>query len=74
MGGGLQPPLAVRVKKTAAPFELIAVTAILEEQFKAIGGLITVTSNEQFVLPPQPSLAVQFTMVVPMGNVLPLGG
>jgi hypothetical protein len=34
----------------------------------------TVTLNEQFVQFPQVSQAVQVTIVVPTGNVLPLGG
>ena len=34
----------------------------------------TVTVNEQLALLPQVSLAVAFTVVVPMGKVLPLGG
>ena len=40
-GGGLQPPVAVTVKKTARPFELVAVTVMLDEQFNTIGGLTT---------------------------------
>jgi hypothetical protein len=74
MGGGLQPPLAVNVKNTIAPAELVAVTVILEEQFSAIGGSTTVTVKLQLVLLPQVSLAVTNTVVVPTGKVLPLGG
>jgi hypothetical protein len=73
-GGGLQPPVAVMVKKTTMPFELVAVTVMLDEQFKTIGGLATVTVKLQLVLLPQESLAVAVTVVVPIGNVLPLGG
>ena len=40
VGGGLQPPLAVLVKRTAAPLELVAFTMIFEEQCKTIGGLL----------------------------------
>src|ERR1035441_6424359 len=56
------------------PFELVAVTVMLDEQLRLIGGLTTVTWNEQLVLLPQESLAVTVTGVVPIGNVLPLGG
>src|ERR1017187_4488014 len=73
-GGGLQPPVADTVKNTAMPFELVAVTVMLDEQLRLIGGLTTVTWNEQFVLLPQESLAVTLTGVVPTANVLPLGG
>ena len=73
-GGGLQPPVADTVKNTAMPFELVAVTVMLDEQLRLIGGLTTVTWNEQLVLLPQESLAVTVTGVVPIGNVLPLGG
>jgi hypothetical protein len=72
-GGGLQPPVADTVKNTAMPFELVAVTVMLDEQLRLIGGLTTVTWNEQLVLLPQLSLAVAVTVVVPIGNVLPLG-
>jgi hypothetical protein len=47
---------------------------MLDEQFKAMGGLTTVTTKLQLVLLPQPSLAVTNTVVGPAGNVLPLGG
>lgn len=73
-GGGLQPPVAVTVKNTTMPFELDAVTVMLDEQLRLIGGLTTVTWNEQLVLLPQLSLAVTRTVVVPTGKVLPLGG
>lgn len=73
-GGGLQPPVAVAVKNTAMPFEPVAVTVMLEEQLRLIGGLTTVTWNEQFVVVPQVSLAATNTVVVPTGKVLPLGG
>ena len=43
-------------------------------QVSTIGTLVTVTENMQLVLWLQESLAVQFTGVVPMGKVLPLGG
>src|ERR1043166_4286037 len=73
-GGGLQPPLALTLKKTVAPFELVAVVVMFEEQLREIGGFVcefTVTRNEQLVTPPQMSLAVQVTVVVPIGKVLP---
>jgi hypothetical protein len=57
-----------------APFELVAVLVMLEEQFSTIGGRVTVTVKLQLALSPQESLAVTFTVVVPTGNVLPLGG
>ena len=71
---GAQPPLAVTVKNTTAPLESVAVAVRLDEQFKTIGGLATVTVKLQLVLLPQVSLAVTNTMLVPIGNVLPLGG
>ena len=74
-GGGLQPPVAELVKNTVAPFGPVATVARFDEQVRTIplvGGL-TVTVKLQFVLP-QGSLAVQVTVVVPIGKVLPLGG
>jgi len=59
------------------PFGVEAVMVRLEEQVRTIGiedGGLTVTENEQFVLSPQESLAVVFTVVVPIEKVLPLGG
>ena len=47
---------------------------MFEEQFRTIAGGLTVTVKLQFVLLPQPSVAVHVTVVVPMGKVLPLGG
>lgn len=73
-GGGLQPPVAVTVKNTTIPFELVAVTVRLEEQLRLIGGSTTVTVKLQLVLVPQGSLAVVSTVVVPIGKVLPLAG
>ena len=73
-GGGLQPPLAVLVKNTVAPPDPLAVTVMFDEQLMLIGGLTTVTVKLQLVLLPQVSLAVVSTVVVPTGNVLPLGG
>ena len=74
LGGGLQPPEADTLKKTTTPFELGAVTVRLDEQVRLIGGFTTVTVKLQLVLLPQVSLAVVNTVVVPTGNVLPLGG
>ena len=73
-GGGLQPPVALAVKNTTAPFELVAVTVMLEGQVSEMGGLTTVTVKLQLVLLPQVSLATLVTVVVPIGKVLPLGG
>jgi hypothetical protein len=53
---------------------LAALTVIFDEQVSTMGGLITETVKLQFVLVPQVSLAVQATGVVPIGNVLLLGG
>ncbi len=36
-GGGLHPPLAVAVKNTVAPFELVAVVVMFVEQVSVIG-------------------------------------
>ncbi len=47
---------------------------MLDEQVKLIGGLTTVTVKLQLLLFPQLSLAEANTVVVPIGNVLPLGG
>jgi hypothetical protein len=55
----------------------VAAVLIFVEQFKTIGGFwggLTVMVNEQLVKCAQLSLALQNTVVVPMGNVLPLGG
>jgi len=75
---GPQPPLTELVKKTFAPApvpQLVALTTMFEEQVSTTGGHgLTVTLNEQFVLLPQLSVAMQVTRVVPSGKVLPLGG
>jgi len=47
---------------------------MFEEQRKAIPGLSTLTVKEQLVEWPHESLAVQVTVVMPIGKVLPLGG
>jgi len=73
-GGGAQPPLAEQVKKTTAPFELVAMTVRFEGQFTLSGGSATVTSKLQLVIDPQESLAVAVTVVVPRGKRVPLGG
>jgi hypothetical protein len=57
-----------------APPGPVAVVVMFEEQVRTIGGRTTVTVKLQFVLCPQVSLAVQLTVVVPMGKVLPLDG
>jgi hypothetical protein len=45
-----------------------------DEQVRLMGGRTTVTVKLQLALLLQVSLAVLFTVVVPIGNVLPLGG
>jgi hypothetical protein len=50
------------------------VTVIFDEQVNCIGGRVTVTVKVQLVLVPHVSLAVHVTVLVPTGNVLPLGG
>jgi len=50
---------------------------MLVEQVSTMGGgllWITVTVNEQLVVVPQVSLAVQVTLLVPSGKLLPLAG
>ena len=55
--------------------QLVALTTMFEEQVNTTAGHgLTVTVKLQLVLLPQPSLAVQVTVVVPIGKVLPLGG
>jgi hypothetical protein len=72
-GGGVQPPVTVVEKNTNAPLLDVAVTVMFEEQVRMSGGM-TVTVKLQLVAVPQLSLAVVVTVVVPIGNVLPLGG
>jgi hypothetical protein len=73
MGG--QPPLADGSQVTTAPAALVAKTVMLAGQVTTIGGHgLTVTVKLQVWLWPQWSLAVQVTVVVPTGKVLPLGG
>jgi hypothetical protein len=57
-----------------APPGPVAVAVMFVEQVSTIGGETTVTVKLQLVVCPQVSLAVQFTMFVPMEKVLPLGG
>ena len=74
---GPQPPLTELVKKTVAPVleQLVVLTTMFEEQVSTTGEQgLTVTVNEQFVLLPQLSVAMQVTVVIPSGKVLPLGG
>ena len=54
--------------------ELVAVTVMLDEQVRLIGGRVTVIRKEQLVAVPHVSLAEQITVVVPIGKVEPLGG
>ena len=72
-GGGLQPPEALTVKKTVAPLGPVAEVTMLDGQAIVSDGT-TVTVKLHIALFPQVSLAVAVTVVVPMGNVLPLGG
>ena len=44
------------------------------EQFSVIGGGVTVIVKLQVFVWPHESIAVHVTVVVPIGNVLPLGG
>jgi hypothetical protein len=80
LGGALetvtdaQPPVAELEKNTAAPFELVALTARFGEQVSARGGAATVTVKLQVAVWPHRSVAVLVTVVVPIGNTLPLGG
>ncbi len=75
-GGGLQPPLAETVKNTVAPLGPVAVVTMFDGQVILIelDCGFTVTVKLQLVKLPHESLAVQFTVVAPTGNVLPLGG
>jgi hypothetical protein len=66
--------VAETLKNTTAPLELVAATVILLEQTTFIGGLVTITWNEQLLVCPHVSLAVTNTVLVPIGKVLPLGG
>jgi hypothetical protein len=53
----------------------VAVTVMFVEQVSTIGGQgLTVTVKLHVWLLPQASLAVQVTVLVPGGKVLPLGG
>ena len=57
--------------------QLVFVTMMFEEQFNMSGGHVngvTVTVKLQVVLLLQASVAAQWTVVVPGGKVLPLGG
>jgi hypothetical protein len=47
---------------------------MFDEQVSTIGVRVTVTVKLQFVPVPQVSVAVQLTVVVPMGKVEPLNG
>src|SRR5215472_8282057 len=73
------PPVAELVKQTGTPPEqLVALTVILDEQVSTIGGqappLVTVIVKLQTLLLPHESVAVQVTVVIPGGKLLPLGG
>ena len=55
--------------------QLVALTTIFEEQVNTTAGHgLTVTLKLQLVIWPQVLVAVQVTVVMPTGNVLPLGG
>ena len=65
------------MKYTVAPFVPVATTLRLDEHVSTIGEyvfFVTVTMKLQLVLSPHESAAVVYTVVVPIGNVLPLGG
>ena len=57
-----------------APPGPVAVVTMFEGQLMLIGVGCTVTVKLQLVLFPHVSLAVAKTVVVPIGNVLPLDG
>ncbi len=72
---GRQPPLAEPVKFTTAPAALVAVAVRSDEPVSTIGGRgLTVTVKLPVAVWPHASVAVQVTVVVPSGNVLPLDG
>jgi hypothetical protein len=71
--GGEQPPVTLGAKVTTAPAGLVACRTMLDGQVIANGGY-TVTVKLQLVESPHVSLALQVTVVVPIGKVLPLGG
>jgi len=55
--------------------QLVALTTMLDEHVSTTAGHgLTVTVKLQLVIWPQGLVAVQVTVVVPTGNVLPLGG
>lgn len=73
-GGGLQPPLPVTMKSTVAPLELVAAVAMFVGQLITMGTFVTVMLKLQVLLFPHESTAVAWTIVVPIGKVLPLAG
>ena len=65
------------VKYTLVPFGVEAITVRLEEHVRTMGEPacgFTVTVKLQLVWSPQLSLALVYTVVVPIEKVLPLGG
>ena len=70
---GAQPPVDEAEKNTTALLELVATVVMFDGQVSVNIGL-TVTLKLQCCVLPQLSLAVACTGVVPIGNVLPLGG
>ena len=62
------------VKFTTAPLALVAVTVMFVEQVTVIGGRVTMTVKLQVLVWPHESIAVQVTVFVPIGKVLPEGG
>ncbi len=60
---------------TTAPAALVACAVRFKEHVRLMGcSGTTVTVKLHSAVWPQASLAVQVTVVVPIGNVLPLGG
>jgi hypothetical protein len=60
---------------TTAPAEFVAVTVmLLGHVMISGGGGDTVTVKLQVLDRPQESVALQLTVLVPIGNTLPLGG
>jgi hypothetical protein len=73
-----QESLAVTLKNTTAPLPLVAATMMLEghviDTTQLLVAAFTVTVKLHMAASPQVSEAVTFTVVVPTGKVLPLGG
>ena len=71
---GAQPPVAELLKNTTAPLALVSATVMFVEHVRLIGGGVTMIVKLQEFVWPQESIAVQVTVFVPIGKLLPLGG